>query len=404
MTSTTRPRPVLQRLRIELASRDLVFVATLIVGVAVVQAIGDIGGPTTGFVGVMGSSLEILVALWPIVGALPAALIAARDEESGVREALAANGRPVEAMRDAGLLAGMGLSLALIVSFTASTGLVGLTGGAEIDSFSVGVFLRYATALVVTTPVLAAFGMAVGRLTRSRAGAVGVLAGAALLAEVIATLATVIPVARWLHLGTPVGLLDLLANGLGAENLPRHVSPYPVVAWMAVLMAGSLGLVRWADRRPAPRRRRPRSMPTPARWAAVAGGAVAFGFVGPTVAVDALPWQYSPTWVLDQASKNTPDLTVAEFLDHAVDGRIDEADALTIEHDAGRTLGPLGEVLASLRNAKVDILRQADVAGTVSVSWPDARGAIHEVRACTVRTTTGWRVAHFTSRPQCGMT
>jgi hypothetical protein len=106
--------------------------------------------------------------------------------------------------------------------------------------------------------------------------------------------------------------------------------------------------------------------------------------------------------VLDQAAGNTPDRMVGEFLGRAVDGRMAEADALTVEHDAARTLGPLNEVLGALRGARTEVVRHAAVAGTVAVGWHDAAGQGYEVRACAVRTPNAWRLAYFTSRSSCG--
>lgn len=402
--------PAALRIRIEARSRDypLVFgAALLLVGIRVAATVRV--SAADGLFAATHSAALALLQFAPLCLCLPGALAAARDHEARLGEQLAPAQVPRHwLLRQQAVVA---VSLAGAVAVTASflaaaAGLVVRGTGFEPEGWSVAV-----ATLLCLVPVWAAWGLVAARLARTRPLVPLLVLAFWLVLLVIERLAVAVPVVRWLHLVSPIGLADFLMSGTHLTSLPGHI-PGAVALLVPIVALGVplvlVPLVRGRDRaRTSARRVRTRT--TSSAWrrsgapaaAAFVAACLLFGFAAPSAVATVIPWRLSPTWLIDEAVGTLPDAPVRRFFLALQEGDTRTADEMTLVGDHVRTLGVLRAALERPpRDLRIAIDRNAPVAGTLRVRWTGPHEQ-HEVLACTVRQPRGWKLAVFSSGPTC---
>jgi hypothetical protein len=391
---------ILARARVEWASWDtrLLLGAATVVSLVRQFALFDVAYP--GLRPAFGLIAADLALLAPVVVTALAALIAGRDEEAGAPADAFVAGIPRSDVYIVQLGTAVALSVVAIASALAVTSAVGLVrGGLGPVPINAG---RTLTATLLPLPVWAAFGVALGGIGRSRAKG---LAGAACVittAVLLERLAYSVPLLRWVNATTPYGLFILADKGYHTYTLPGHAPALFVVAAAAGWGAAAFAARAVVDRRRvlSARPARPRSRRTVAASLMVAP---LFGWAAPTPFARVIPWQYSPTWVFDQATRHTPDVVAAAFIGALRRGDTAAADGLSTSGDSRTALGLLARAWSPVPRPRIiELDRHDTVAGTVVVTWHTDRAGDDSVRLCGVRFPAGWRIDHVTSTPSCG--
>lgn len=392
-------RAVGARLRVEWVSRDTRVIAVM----AVLAVLANVLGARIGD-GPFDAARAITIAIDPVkrfsplVTGMLAALIAARDAEVD----------SVELGHSAGIHRSFGFATqfwtaiaATAVVLVGALGAAAFTGMAlEQNGGGVGPRNPLVASLLIPIPIWVLVGAAAGNVGRTRGRAAALFAGALLTVLLVTRLALTVPAMKWLHVATPSGLHYIVETGYSLGILPARAPALLVVAGAAGWIALPLLARAWAHRRRLePWRRR---APNPRRRVlALVALAPFFGWAAPTPFARVIPWQYSPTWVFDQATRTTPDRTVRTFIAALRVGDNTRAAEVTASGDVAWTLGLLGPAWSPPPpDAKVEIDRHDEVAGTVAVRWV-SNASPRLVRACTTRFQTGWRIDHFTTENSC---
>lgn len=390
-------RAVGARLRVEWVSRDTRVIAVMVVLAVLGRVLGTRGDGPLDAARAFTDAADPLTRFSPLVFGVLAALIAARDAEVDFVEL--------------GHSAGIDRSFAFATQFwtaaaTAAAVLAAALGSAallgvvlENDGGGFGPRNPVVASLLIPVPIWVLVGIAAGNVGRTRGRAAALFAGVLLTVLLVARLALTVPVMKWLHLVTPSGLHHVVEDGYKVGILPRRAPALLVVAGAAGWIALPLLARAWAHRRRLePWRRR---APNPRRRVlALIAFAPLFGWAAPTPFARVIPWQYSPTWVFDQATRTTPDRTVRTFIAALRAGDGARAAEVTASGDVAWTLGLLGPAWSPPPpDASVEIDRLDEVAGTVAVRWVSGHPRL--VRACTTRFQKGWRIDHFTTTNSC---
>lgn len=391
-------RPFIFRSRIEAASKDAAIYVAVVCLLSILAAVAAARRDPSS---ALNATLVVLAALWPLSASSAGALVAGRDAEVGLLEvshALAIQAFPWRVLQVAVALA---LALSAVTCAVLAASVVAVTRGGSVSIGESGGTAM--SGILMSAPLWVIIGVGAAAAARSRAGALGAVTICVVANLALEQLAAAAPSARALFASTPLGVQDLVDNGLSSRAMPELGAPVIPIAGAIITIAAAASapetIRRWRAR--YSRQGEPRRGVAFVLVLTVASSAFV-GTAGGPVLSEMLPWHLSPQWVLDRAVGRTPDHAVAELLRAHAEGDDAAAAAVALGGNPAQTLGQLATEFKTATEVEVLLEEFASVAGQVRVTWRSSLdGEPRRVLACTTRLASSWRVAFFVAVASC---